>query len=96
MSGPAAAPASPVASTSITPSASSSPHSKATNENEKTTSSSSKERLTSPAPLGVSDSNVSLPVATMSTATAGTKAVKRTATSGLSNAEKRKKALKRL
>ena len=86
-----------MSSTSSVPATSltSSPKSTATNENEKITGT-DKERLTSPAPLGVADSNVAAPVANAGPVANGTKAVKRTAAGGLSGAEKRKKALKRL
>ncbi|KAJ6620437.1 ubiquitin-conjugating enzyme/RWD-like protein [Mycena sp. CBHHK59/15] len=59
----------------------------------------SKERHISPSPLGTADANVSLGVGVVpaSSATPGTKAVKRAAAGGgASGAEKRKKALKRL
>ncbi|KAI0798187.1 ubiquitin-conjugating enzyme/RWD-like protein [Abortiporus biennis] len=52
---------------------------------------SGKERMTSPSPLGLSDSNVAA-----NTTSAATKAIKRGAATGTTGAEKRKKALKRL
>jgi len=58
----------------------------------------SKERMTSPSPLGTSDSNVAANNSHMGsgTHTSGTKATKRGAAAGGGGAEKRKKALKRL
>lgn len=55
-----------------------------------------KERLTSPAPLGTANSNVSGTTAAVPAAATTTRAVKRAATGGGAGAEKRKKALKRL
>lgn len=66
-------------------------------ENEKMTGQPGKERLTSPAPLGPSDSNVAHPATPVMAGASkeAPKAVKRSATA-TSGVEKRKKALKRL